>query len=1148
MLLSGRGKDDAVDWEFYCTSGANSGVWTTIPVPSNWELHGFGSYAYQSLSAGENGMYKYRFTPPQAWHAKRVFLVFEGVMTDTDVSVNGSPVGPTHQGGFYRFGYEVTDVLRWADENLLEVTVGKDSSNSSVNGAERLGDYWNFSGIYRPVYLEARPAAFIDRLAVNAQADGSFAVDVYLNGITDASRVSAHITGPVSTRAKSAGRVDEAFSAPVAAGTDQITMTARVSDPLLWTAETPNLYQVEIRLLHGATAIHTVTQRFGFRTVELRDGDGIYVNGTKVMLRGIGRHSFWPDSGRTLSPQISRADILLMKQMNVNAVRMTHYPPDQHFLDYADSLGLYVLDELGGWQHAYDTPTARRLVKEMVVRDVNHPSIIFWDNGNEGGWNTAVDGDFALYDPQQRRVFHPGGGTFDGVRDIHYPNYQRLQGDLASTTVVLPTEFLHALYDGGGGSGLADYWNLMANSRLGAGGFIWALLDGGVVRTDRGGVIDTNGNKDADGVLGPYRQKEGSFFTIRDIWSPIQLVDPAYLGNTLPSDFSGQIKIENRYNFTNTDECSFEWNLIRFEDPSSPDSGHRVLQRGEAHTRQAIAPGQTGLLNLKLPPGRLKKADALTLTATDPTGQDLNTWVWSIKTAAEYRKRIVTTGRGGVSAGQDDASVTMAAAGTEVTISKSTGLLLNVRHNDAAVSLSNGPVLSTGTGSLVDLTHGPDGTGYVVQARYSGDMKSCTWRLDPGGWLQLSYAYNLTGEHDFFGVNFDYPEALVTGIKWLGRGPYRVYKNRSRGATMDVWAKPYNDTETGAQLWNYPEFRGYYADTYWAELQTAEAKVTVVAEDADMFLRLFTPVQGPDHLTARAAYPSGDLSFLDAIAPMGTKFNPADALGPEGQPNVAAGDYQRTVYFAFAPHEDFSGKFSMTATPQSQSVAAGSSGTYAVRTAVVSGYPGPIALSATGLPSGVSASFSPAAVVPGHAALMTVTATEDAAAGRSDLTILGSDPASGARGSTQVELTLIRSKITNLRVADTANAADWSIQWNLRPGDTLYGDRAFTAVKVPDALLGADWIRAANDSKSATANPLVTFALTTPATVAAAVDTRVGRLPWLDSTWTDQGAQITDSEGSSTAFEVYTKEFPAGDVALGPQSVSNSSMYIVAAY
>jgi hypothetical protein len=140
--------------------------------------------------------------------------------------------------------------------------------------------------------------------------------------------------------------------------------------------------------------------------------------------------------------------------------------------------------------------------------------------------------------------------------------------------------------------------------------------------------------------------------------------------------------------------------------------------------------------------------------------------------------------------------------------------------------------------------------------------------------------------------------------------------------------------------------------------------------------------------------------------------------------------------------------------------------------------------------------------------------------------------------------------IGGLSVADPANAAHWSVQSNLQPGELMYGDRTITFASVPAALTGAAWIQTANSSKSATENPLVTFTINAPATVAVAVDTRLGRLPWMDSSWTDSGQQITDSESTPRTFEVFTKTFPAGTVVLGPQAdeTNSTSMYTVAVY
>ena len=176
QYLSGRDKDNPVPWQFYCTAGRKSGTWTTIPVPSQWEMHGFGTLNYSrddTAKPVEQGRYRHTFTVPAEWAGLRVFLVFDGVMTDTQATVNGQSAGPRHQGGFYRFKYEITSLLQFGAGNLLEVTVDKLSANASVNRAERQGDYWVFGGIYRPVYLEAVPAQFIERTTIDARADGT---------------------------------------------------------------------------------------------------------------------------------------------------------------------------------------------------------------------------------------------------------------------------------------------------------------------------------------------------------------------------------------------------------------------------------------------------------------------------------------------------------------------------------------------------------------------------------------------------------------------------------------------------------------------------------------------------------------------------------------------------------------------------------------------------------------------------------------------------------------------------------------------------------------------------------------------------------------------------------------------------------------
>jgi hypothetical protein len=890
LYLSGTGEDDTVDWQFSVTGGRNSGRWTTLPVPSCWELHGFGIYNYghDPEKATEDGLYRYRFEVPPQWEGRRVFLVFEGAMTDTDVRVNGRSAGPIHQGAFYRFEHDVTTLVRLGDVNLLEVTVSKDSSDESVNAAERQADYWIFGGIFRPVYLKAVPAEFIARTAIDARADGQFAIDVFLGAVESADHVEAFIQtldGP---------RLGAPFRAPVRSGEDRVRITTSVPHPRAWTAETPHLHEVVVLLKAGGETRHRVVERFGFRTVAVRPGDGLYVNGRKIRLKGVNRHSFWPDSGRTTSAALSRRDVELMKQMNMNAVRTAHYPPDEHFLTACDELGLYVLDELAGWQAPpYATAVGEKLVREMVERDVNHPSVILWNNGDEGGTNRELDDDFHLYDPQRRPLLHPYA-TFSGVDTAHYPDYAKLAAKLQGTTIYLPTELLHGLYDGGAGAGLDDYWALMRRSPVSAGGVLWVFSDEAVKRTDLGGALDTDGNHAPDGILGPHREKEGSFFAVRQIWSPIA-IEPA----VLPDSFAGRLTVENRYDFTDLDRCRFEWTLVRFNGPSDRDAGNVVVDSGSLRG-PSVPPGATGVLELPLP-DTFGKHDALLLSAFDASGRLASRWSWPLKTAADHRKRIFAEGRGRARGRETEGHVEMTGGDVTVAISRLSGKITGVTGPGGSVSFGNGPVLvgKNTSASLTHLRHHPDGDSYVVEASYSGNLRSVRWRMYGSGWLRLDYSYRLPdrdghADHDFAGITFTYPEDRVVGMRWLGRGPYRVWKNRLRGPTYGVWEKAYNDTETGV-TWDYPEFKGYHADFRWAVLETTEGRLTFVTDTEGLFLRVLTP-RFTDAGSAKASFPPGDISFLHAIAPIGNKFQAASQLGPQSQKNLLHGDFSGTIY------------------------------------------------------------------------------------------------------------------------------------------------------------------------------------------------------------------------------------------------------------
>jgi len=890
--LSGTDKDHTVLWDFYCTDGRLSGEWTKIPVPSNWELQGFGSYNYghDKNKASEKGLYKFEFSSGK-WQKKTTYIVFEGAMTDTRVKINGIDAGPVHQGGFYRFKYDITKLLKYGAKNLLEVQVDKMSENASINQAERKSDFWVFGGIFRPVYLEILPETFIERTAIDARADGSFKIDVFAKNLKADQRLE------VQVKTKNGKVFGKPFSVSGVAGQERFELKSQFHDPLLWNAEFPNLYQVTVSLKDKKTTHHTITQKFGFRTVELRKNDGLYVNGTRIVLKGTNRHSFWPETGRTLSYKLNLADVKLMKEMNNNAVRMSHYPPDQNFLDICDSLGLYVLDELTGWQAKYDTQVGRKLVKELVVRDVNHPSILFWDNGNEGGWNTDLDGDYRLYDPQDRTVLHPWE-KFNGTDTHHYPDYNSVVKSVNSgKEVYFPTEFLHGLYDGGAGAGLEDFWGQMVKHPHGAGGFIWAFVDESVIRTDKNNIYDGDGNHAPDGILGPHREKEASFYTIKEIWSPIH-VDQVSLDET----FTGKIKVENRYSFTNLNQCSFKWELVKFPSPENKTSNPISVAKGKPESLNLL-PGKNGLLDLKLP-SDWNKNGALYLTAYGPDKKELFTWSWPINgnTALHVDKK--------ATASMDDIKVDDSPDGLTINcdqilyyFDKKTGYIKKVEKGGTIISLSGGPVLAGLKTSLTKFNFHKKGKEFIVEADYDGEGKlNTTWTFAANQAARLDYVYSQSGDSDFAGITFNYPEEKVTGIKWLGRGPYRVWKNRLKGQKYSIWEKSYNETFTG-ETWNYPEFKGYHEQVAWAVFENKESPFTVFTDRKNMFLQLFHPdksASGIKNNNVEPPFPAGYIGFLDSISAIGTKFHPANAMGPQGQKNKNSGvPIKATLWFKF---------------------------------------------------------------------------------------------------------------------------------------------------------------------------------------------------------------------------------------------------------
>lgn len=962
IYLSGRDGDRTVQWDFRCSKGMDSGRWRKIAVPSCWEQQGFGEYTYGRYykkpggrASDETGTYRHTFRVPSEWQGRKVEIVFEGVMTDATVSVNGLTAGPEHQGGFTAFSYDISRLVRYGKSNTLEVNVEKQSKDKSVNAAERRADWWLFGGIYRPVCLRALPKAHIAHAAVDARADGTLRVALTTEGTDKGYRV---MTAVDDHPAQTAPLPEHATTAVGERPLEDNVVTTKWAGISTWDPEHPNLHTLTLRLVApDGTIAHEIKQRVGFRTIEFRRRDGFYLNGRKLRIKGVNRHCFYPETGRTTSRRLDLEDVRMVKAMNANAIR-SHYPPDAHLLDICDSLGVLYLNELPGWQNHYSTAVGSRILREMVTHDANHPCIFAWANGNEGGFNTALDTLFARYDLQRRHVIHPWA-LFDGVDAHHYPAYQTGVARLANgNEVFMPTEFLHAQYDKGAGTSLDDYWANWSRNPLFAGGFIWALIDEGVARTDRGGRIDTDATNAPDGIVGPHREREASWYTVRDVWSPIQIAPMR-----VNTSFDGTFKVSNGALFSSLNEYRMTYDVIAVTSPLGRDKmidkaetkaetktkGNAAKAKGNAAkatdgvakaqtiasgvvTMPDAAPGETGTARFALPEG-FSSGDILRLTALSAAGDTVCTWTYPMRYTNEYWAKETTreadmtgdkadmtadkadmtgdktdmtsdktVGKAAAVVRSTDSDIVLEASGVCAKFDKESGMLVKVTVEGREVPFNGGPIPVGMKMRLLGIKQRMEGRDALVVMSYAGAADSIVWRMTPDGMIGMDAVLlnsrdgKRFGEAFFdgdvrnLGFSFSYPEDICAGMEWLGRGPYRVWRNRQRGQNVGLWQKDYNNTITGQSDGRlvYPEFKGYHANLYWARMQSATAPLTVYSETDGLYFRVFTPEEPTDSEGKRVhtmeRFPAGDLSFLFEIPGM-RSYKPIEQLGPQAQPS-----------------------------------------------------------------------------------------------------------------------------------------------------------------------------------------------------------------------------------------------------------------------
>jgi hypothetical protein len=431
-----------------------------------------------------------------------------------------------------------------------------------------------------------------------------------------------------------------------------------------------------------------------------------------------------------------------------------------------------------------------------------------------------------------------------------------------------------------------------------AGAFLWSLHDEGVVRTDRGGAIDIAGNLAPDGIVGPHREKEASYYTIKEIWSPVYITD-----QTISPQFTGRLQVENRYLYTNLQQCKYTWRTVGFPIPTAVIQQANTVAKG-AGVLPSLLPGNRGSMQLSnFSNASLKGADVLYVTILNAAGDTVINRSWALRTGKQNLPGYSPSTKA-VEVTENDNLLSINCGGISYAFDKTTGFLSKVNNGKKMLSISGGPALAGAEATLTGMLYNRQGDSVMLDVNYkiiNGSYK-VQWIFKAGKPAQLNYTYSLKGPQDFMGITFNYPEANITGMRWLGQGPYRVWKNRMKGQQYGVWQKGYNNTITG-ENWVYPEFKGWHANVGWVTIQNNEADFTVYTGNENIFLQMLQPQKpkGAKNDNTSPPFPAGSIGFMHAISAIGTKFQPAEVMGPQSQKSMQLNyaPLTGTLYFDF---------------------------------------------------------------------------------------------------------------------------------------------------------------------------------------------------------------------------------------------------------
>jgi hypothetical protein len=360
---------------------------------------------------------------------------------------------------------------------------------------------------------------------------------------------------------------------------------------------------------------------------------------------------------------------------------------------------------------------------------------------------------------------------------------------------------------------------------------------------------------------------------------------------------NGTFTVENNFCLTDARACHFSWQLWKLPLPDETDFRVTVLRAGGLDA-PAIPPGKKGVLKISAAAAS-PNADALALRVDDPRGRELRTWVWPLKSTGAARLADDSSEQHAVPY-ETNGTIVVQTGDLTVTFSRQTGRLTGVRRGPQSFSLTNGPRPAVGSATLREIHFDDDGPDAIVAAQFDGHLKFVLWRVFNNGWVKCRCTYAATGTNPFSGVLFDYPKQWVRHQRWVGDGPFRVWKNRRDGVTLGCWENNISPLPAAGRDGIHPKFNGFFSNVDWLQLDTEEGTITIVPENVS-FVQVLTPEFPSPELAGQAGtpVPQCGLGFLDAIPSLNSKFPTSRFSNPPNRTDLTNDEYTITVDFYF---------------------------------------------------------------------------------------------------------------------------------------------------------------------------------------------------------------------------------------------------------